>query len=92
MHSAAWGVKDSSLTSKPKIMVHLDNGWNWDTQSWWWTNVLAAGPLVAADYDIMGVSYYPFYNQLATLGNLKSSLTNMANKWGKQLVVAETNW
>jgi arabinogalactan endo-1,4-beta-galactosidase len=27
LHSAAWGVKDSRLNPKPKIMVHLDNGW-----------------------------------------------------------------
>lgn len=27
LHSAAWGIKDSALNPKPKIMVHLDNGW-----------------------------------------------------------------
>jgi len=27
LHSAAWGIKDSRLNPKPKIMVHLDNGW-----------------------------------------------------------------
>ncbi|KAL2178483.1 family 53 glycosyl hydrolase [Thermothelomyces heterothallicus CBS 202.75] len=27
LHSAAWGIKDSSLSPKPKIMIHLDNGW-----------------------------------------------------------------
>jgi len=26
LHSAAFGVKDSSLTTKPQIMIHLDNG------------------------------------------------------------------
>ena len=40
----------------------------------------------------MGVSYYPFYNNQATLANLKTSLTNMASSWGKELVVAETDW
>jgi arabinogalactan endo-1,4-beta-galactosidase len=61
LHSAAWGIKDSALATKPKIMIHLDNGWNWDTQTWWYTNVLAEGPLLTTDFDIMGVSYYPFY-------------------------------
>lgn len=27
LHSAAWGIKDSNLSPKPKIMIHLDNGW-----------------------------------------------------------------
>ncbi len=27
LHSAAWGIKDSRLNPKPKIMIHLDNGW-----------------------------------------------------------------
>lgn len=40
----------------------------------------------------MGVSYYPFYNEKALLSSLKTSLTNMANTWGKEIVVAETNW
>ncbi len=27
LHSASAGIKDSQLNPKPKIMVHLDNGW-----------------------------------------------------------------
>lgn len=48
--------------------------------------------MVSSDFDIMGVSYYPFYNSAATLSALQSSLSNMASTWGKQIVVAETNW
>jgi len=93
LHSASSGVKDSNLSPKPKIMIHLDNGWNWDTQQWWYTSALASGGgLVTSDFDIMGVSYYPFYNSAATLASLKSSLANMASTWGKELVVAETDW
>jgi arabinogalactan endo-1,4-beta-galactosidase len=61
LHSAAWGIKDSTLTTQPKIMIHLDNGWNWATQKWWYEGVLAEGPLLTTDFDMMGVSYYPFY-------------------------------
>lgn len=60
LHSASAGIKDSSLATKPRIMIHLDNGWNWDTQKWWYSNVLAQGPLTTSDFDVMGVSYYPF--------------------------------
>ncbi|KAK6538461.1 hypothetical protein TWF694_010044 [Orbilia ellipsospora] len=92
LHSAAWGIKDSSLNPKPKIMIHLDNGWDWGTQQWWYDTVLAQGPLLKTDFDIMGVSYYPFYNSNAYLGSLQYSLQQMSAKYGKQLVVAETDW
>ena len=92
LHSAAWGIKDSNLAAQPKIMIHLDNGWDWSTQKYWYTTVLAEGPLLTTDFDIMGVSYYPFYNSEATLASLKSSLTDMASTWGKEIVVAETDW
>lgn len=92
LHSAAWGIKDSTLTTKPKIMIHLDNGWSWSTQSYFYTTVLAEGPLLATDFDMMGVSYYPFYNSAATLASLKTSLTDMAATWGKEIVIAETDW
>ncbi|KAI1498840.1 family 53 glycosyl hydrolase [Biscogniauxia marginata] len=92
LHSAAWGIKDSNLSTQPRIMIHLDNGWDWGTQEWFYSSTLAEGPLVESDFDMMGVSYYPFYNSKATLASLKTSLTNMAGKWGKEIVVAETNW
>lgn len=93
LHSGAWGVKDSNLATKPKIMIHLDNGWDWDTQEYFYNKVLAESTdLVSSDFDYMGVSYYPFYNEDATLASLKSSLTNMHSNYGKDIVVVETNW
>ncbi|KAK4189703.1 family 53 glycosyl hydrolase [Podospora australis] len=92
LRSAAWGVKDSRLNPKPKIMVHLDNGWNWGTQQNWYTNVLKQGSFELSDFDMMGVSFYPFYSASAGLESLKSSLNNMANTWGKEVLVVETNW
>lgn len=53
-------------------MIHLDNGWSWSTQQYFYQTVLAEGPLLTTDFDMMGVSYYPFYNSAATLASLKS--------------------
>ncbi|EHA51307.1 arabinogalactan endo-1,4-beta-galactosidase [Pyricularia oryzae 70-15] len=92
LHSASSGIRDSRLGRAPKIMVHLDNGWNWDTQKWFYESLLKQGPFVPGDFDQMGVSFYPFYGPDATFANLKTSLTNMANTWGKEIIVAETNW
>ncbi|TEA13024.1 Arabinogalactan endo-beta-1,4-galactanase [Colletotrichum sidae] len=92
LNSAAYGIKDSTLSPKPKIMIHIDNGWDQGTQDWWYTSLLAAGGIKTADFDMMGVSYYPFYGNGATLSALKASLNNMASKWNKEIAVAETNW
>lgn len=92
LHSASAGIKDSRISPKPKIMIHLDNGWDFSKQKFFYDTVLGAGGLTAADYDIQGVSYYPFYNSQATLANLKSSLSSMKAKYGKDVMVVETNW
>lgn len=73
-------------------MIHLDNGWNYNTQQAWYDNVLAQGPLLPTDFDAQGVSYYPFYDPAATLASIKSSLTSMKQKYGKTLMVVETDW
>ncbi|KAI9171307.1 Arabinogalactan endo-beta-1,4-galactanase [Paramyrothecium foliicola] len=92
LHSGSWGIKDSKLNPKPKIMLHLDNGWDWGLQDWFYSTVLSQGPLVASDFDQIGLSFYPFYGEQATLSNLKTTMTNLANKYGKELLVVETNW
>ncbi|KAB8296729.1 hypothetical protein EYC80_002149 [Monilinia laxa] len=92
LHSASSAIKNSNLATQPKIMIHLDDGWYWSHQKSFYQSVLAAGPLASTDFDMMGVSYYPYYSSSATLTNLKTTLTNMASTWGKELVVAETNW
>jgi arabinogalactan endo-1,4-beta-galactosidase len=93
LKSASRAIKESSLKPTPKIMIHLDNGWKWDTQQWWYDTVLGSGGgLSASDYDIHGVSYYPFYNTGASLSALGASLQNMVRKYGKEVQVVETNW
>ncbi|KAJ6020912.1 endo-1-4-beta-galactanase A, partial [Penicillium herquei] len=93
LHSGAWGVKDSDLATTPKIMIHLDNGWDWEEQEYFYNEVLAdSTDLVSTDFDYMGVSYYPFYSSSATLTALTTSLTNMYENYGKDILVVETNW
>lgn len=73
-------------------MVHLDNGWDWGTQNYWYSTVLGEGPFTSSDFDMIGVSYYPFYNDQAYLGSLEYSLKMLSSTYGKEIVVAETNW
>jgi arabinogalactan endo-1,4-beta-galactosidase len=62
LHSASSGIRYSNLNPQPKIMIHLDNGWDWSTQQYFYTTVLKQGTFTTSDFDIMGVSYYPFYS------------------------------
>ncbi|PYH99231.1 putative arabinogalactan endo-1,4-beta-galactosidase A [Aspergillus ellipticus CBS 707.79] len=92
LHSGAWGVKDSDQTTTPKIMIHLDNGWDWDEQEYFYNTVLATGSFLSSDFDLIGVSYYPFYSSDATLSALTTSLSNLQSTYSKSVVVVETDW
>ncbi len=42
------------------------------------------------DYDIMGLSYYPYWD--GTMKNMQSVIENIVQKYGKQAMVAETSY
>lgn len=86
-------VHGGLAAGSPQILIHLANGWDWSDLEYWYQGVFGIqGALTASEVDIMGVSFYPFYGTNATLANLKSSLTNLADAYSKPIVVAETNW
>ncbi|KAG6610997.1 putative beta-galactosidase [Phytophthora cinnamomi] len=88
------GVSDavSAGTKQPKIMIHLDNGWESKIVSWFFKGLFAEGTVTTDDVDVFGFSYYPYYNVNATLKALAESLTQMANTYNKPIYVAETDW
>ncbi|KAH7103425.1 arabinogalactan endo-1,4-beta-galactosidase [Auriculariales sp. MPI-PUGE-AT-0066] len=90
LHSARNGAKDGGFTGK--VMIHLANGWDNSAQTSWYQKIQQQGAFTTADFDIIGVSFYPFYGTSATLSNLQTALTNLANTYGKPLIVAETDW
>ncbi len=88
------GVTDAvnSGVTKPKIMIHLDNGWDSDKQSTWYWTLVKTGIITTDDWDVMGVSFYPFYSTSATLSNLKTSLNTLGSTYSKPMMVVETDW
>ncbi|KAJ7291161.1 endogalactanase [Mycena rebaudengoi] len=90
MHSAVNGARDASSTVK--TMVHLANGWNGGAVSSFYNQIFIPGQFAIADVDIMGFSFYPFYGTGATYNALKSSLQAMVTKFGKDVMVVETDW
>ncbi|KAI0028406.1 arabinogalactan endo-1,4-beta-galactosidase [Vararia minispora EC-137] len=89
LHSAVNGARS---VASPKIMIHLANGWDSSGLQSFFNNVFIQGAFAKTDLDIIGVSFYPFYDTSATLSALKSSLTMLANTVGKPIIVAETDW
>ena len=73
-------------------MIHLADGWSYSEVSYFFNTVLKQGPLMSSDFDMIGLSYYPFYNSAATLASLKSSLSTIHSTYGKNIVIAETDW
>jgi arabinogalactan endo-1,4-beta-galactosidase len=86
MKAAVQGIRDASNTHGyrvPKIIVHIDRGGDWATTEWFFENLNYQG----VPYDIIGESYYPFYQGSPTA--LITCLSNAALEFGKPIVVAE---
>lgn len=86
LHAAVAAVReaDARRGARLPVMVHLSNGGD---------NALyrhVFDPLVAAgvDFDLIGLSYYPYLH--GPLDGLKRNLADLAARYRKPLVVAET--
>jgi arabinogalactan endo-1,4-beta-galactosidase len=86
MNAAIQGIKDATNTAgvkMPQIIVHIDRGGDWATTKSFFDNLNAQG----VSYDIIGESYYPFYQ--GSPSNLNVCLSNAAVRYGKPIIVAE---
>ncbi len=87
MNAAIQGIRDATNVTgatMPKIIVHIDRGGDWPTTQWFFENLNAQG----VAYDIIGESYYPFFQGSPT--NLSLCLSNAAIEFGKPIFVVET--
>ncbi|EPE31529.1 (Trans)glycosidase [Glarea lozoyensis ATCC 20868] len=91
--AARAGVDDAYRAgfSKTQVMIHVDNGWNVTLQQRWYGALVANGVPTSA-WDVIGVSFYPFYGTSATFDNLKNSLNTLARQYRKPLQVVETDY
>jgi len=90
LHSAINGARSESSTVR--TIIHLANGWDAEGVSSFYEQIFIAGELALADVDVMGFSFYPFYGTGATTTALQSSLQAMVTKYGKNVMVVETDW
>ncbi|TDL26235.1 arabinogalactan endo-1,4-beta-galactosidase [Rickenella mellea] len=90
LHSAKVGATDGGF--KGKTMIQISNGWDLGVQQFFYNNIFIKGALSTSDIDILAVSFYPYYGTGATAAALKSTLTTLINTYGKDIIVAETDW
>jgi arabinogalactan endo-1,4-beta-galactosidase len=92
--AAREGVRDAVAKGvhSPQVMIHIDNGYNLTTQQKWFESLTATGKVSTRDWDVIGLSFYPFYGTGATLKNLKDTMTWLAKKYSKPIHVVETDW
>ncbi|RPA81941.1 glycosyl hydrolase 53 [Ascobolus immersus RN42] len=90
--AASQGVRQSNFGWNAKVMIHLDRGYSWGDQQWFYDS-LRNNNFNMNDVDVLGVSYYPFWDaKNSQLENFQNTVNNMANRYGKQIVVVETGW
>ena len=86
-HIVSEGVKAvQAYDPAVPVMIHLDNGGNNELYRTWFDNYFANG---GADFEVIGLSYYPFWH--GTMADLKANMADIAGRYGKELIVAETS-
>ncbi len=78
------GIRDAA--PEVELMLHLDNGGSNELYRNWFDHWFALG---GADFDCIGLSYYPFWH--GSLKDLQANLHDLAARYGKPLIVAETS-
>ncbi|KAJ3150862.1 hypothetical protein HDU89_002859 [Geranomyces variabilis] len=89
------GVRDAARArdlGPIQVMIHIDNGWDQAMQENWFGSLIATGLVKTYDFDLMGFSFYPFYNAKATFKRLAETLSSLVATYNKDVMVVETNW
>ncbi|GAB1822598.1 glycoside hydrolase family 53 protein [Herbidospora sp. RD11066] len=73
-----------AVSRNTKVILHLANGGDNGLYRWWFDNAATHG----IRYDVIGLSYYPYWH--GTLDAFQANLNDVATRYGKPVVVAET--
>ncbi|MDP4270590.1 MAG: glycosyl hydrolase 53 family protein [Bacteroidota bacterium] len=73
-----------------KVVLQLDQGNNNERCRWWFDNATKYN----AHYDIIGLSYYPFWldghpDYTLSINNLGGNLKDLSQRYGKEVMVVE---
>lgn len=85
LKQAIKGARTASKDFAPQIIIHHHDGSNYSSIKWFYS-LLRAEQL---DYDIIGLSYYPFYSK-DSLDTLAVSLAKIQKSMQKPTLIVET--
>lgn len=78
------GIKGvQAIDASIPLMLHIALGGQQDESLYFFDNMLARG----LQFDVIGMSYYPKWH--GTLDDLRNNLTNMAQRYNKDIIVVE---
>jgi arabinogalactan endo-1,4-beta-galactosidase len=78
------GVKEATPAEIPLIMLHIDTGGDQEASDYYFDHIREQG----ISFDLIGLTYYPFWN--GPLADLQRNLNNLAGRYGKDILIAET--
>ncbi|MDP2336613.1 MAG: glycosyl hydrolase 53 family protein [Bacteroidota bacterium] len=79
-----------AVSPQSKVILHVDQGNNSGRFRWWFDAAKANG----AKYDVIGLSYYPYWlegkpDYILSIDDLGANLKDMASRYGKEVMVVE---
>jgi len=79
-----------AVSPESKVILHVDQGNNNGRFRWWFDAAKANG----AKYDMIGLSYYPYWlegkpDYTLSIDDLAANLKDMASRYGKEVMVVE---
>ncbi len=79
------GARSVARKEEMQVMIHLDQGGRYDWLHEWFEKALRAG---LEDFDLIGLSYYPFWH--GTYLDLRDSMSRLVKDYGKPILIVET--
>jgi arabinogalactan endo-1,4-beta-galactosidase len=81
------GAREGNAENHPLlVMIHFDQGGNNAASRRFFDHIFAGG----VPFDIIGLSYYSFFH--GTLTDLRTNVDDLATRYGKQIVIAESQY
>jgi len=84
LNAGARAVRE--VTPDAKIILHSDNGGKVSKRT------LFTGVLSKVDFDVIGVSFYPYYNADVSIDTVVNEFNTFVNQYNKDVIVMETGY
>lgn len=79
------GARSVADKYRMRVMIHLDQGGRYSWLHQWFEGAFAAG---LEDFDVIGLSYYPFWH--GTYLDIKASMEQLIKDYHKPIMIVET--